>query len=88
MFLRGDKMGLTVNTIITLENNEKYIVLNETFYQGSKYFMVMGVDEEKQIIPNNVAIFKELIEGLDTYIVKVEDSDLKNELAKELKEQI
>ncbi len=81
-------MGLTVNTIITLENNEKYIVLNETFYQGSKYFMVMGVDEEKQIIPNNVAIFKELIEGLDTYIVKVEDSDLKNELAKELKEQI
>ncbi len=81
-------MGLTVNTIITLENNEKYIVLNETFYQGSKYFMVMGVDEEKQILPNNVAIFKELIEGLDTYIVKVEDSDLKNELAKELKEQI
>ena len=50
--------------------------------------MVMGVDEEKQILPNNVAIFKELIEGLDTYIVKVEDSDLKNELAKELKEQI
>ena len=81
-------MGLTVNTIITLENNEKYIVLNETFYQGSKYFMVMGVDEEKQILPNNVAIFKELIEGLDTYSVKVEDSDLKNELAKELKEQI
>ena len=81
-------MGLTVNTIITLENNEKYIVLNETFYQGSKYFMVMGVDEEKQILPNNVAIFKELIEGLDTYIVKVEDSDLKNELAKELKKQI
>ena len=81
-------MGLTVNTIIPLENNEKYIVLNETFYQGSKYFMVMGVDEEKQILPNNVAIFKELIEGLDTYIVKVEDSDLKNELAKELKEQI
>ena len=81
-------MGLTVNTIITLENNEKYIVLNETFYQGCKYFMVMGVDEEKQILPNDVAIFKELIEGLDTYIVKVEDSNLKNELAKELKEQI
>ena len=35
---------------------------------------------------NNVAIFKELIEGLDTYIVKVEDSDLKNELAKVLNE--
>lgn len=81
-------MGLSVNTIITLENNEKYIVLNETFYQGNKYFMVMGVDDNKQIIPNNVAIFKELIEGLDTYIIKITDSELKNELAKELKEQI
>ncbi len=81
-------MGLSINTIITLENNEKYIVLNETFYQGSKYFMVMGVDDNKQVLPDKVAIFKELIEGLDTYVIKIDDPELKNELAKELKEQI
>lgn len=81
-------MGLSINTIITLENNEKYIVLNETFYQGSKYFMVMGVDDNKQVLPEKVAIFKELIEGLDTYIIKIDDPELKNELAKELKDQM
>lgn len=81
-------MGLSINTIITLENNEKYIVLNETFYQGSKYFMVMGVDDNKQVLPENVAIFKELIEGLDTYVIKIDDPELKNELAKELKDQM
>lgn len=81
-------MGLSINTIITLENNEKYIVLNETFYQGSKYFMVMGVDDNKQVLPEKVAIFKELIEGLDTYVIKIDDPELKNELAKELKDQM
>lgn len=81
-------MGLSINTIITLENNEKYIVLNETFYQGSKYFMVMGVDGNKQVLPEKVAIFKELIEGLDTYVIKIDNPELKNELAKELKDQM
>lgn len=27
-------MGLKTNTIITLENQEKYVVLNETMYGG------------------------------------------------------
>lgn len=81
-------MGLTENTIITLENNEKYVVLNETFYDGSKYFMVMGIDSNRQVLPDKVAIFKELIEGLDTYIVKIEDVELKANLTKILKEQI
>ena len=39
-------MGLKTNTIITLENNEKYVVLNETMYGGTKYFLVMGIDEK------------------------------------------
>ena len=29
-------MGLKTNTIITLENQEKYVVLNETMYGGIK----------------------------------------------------
>ena len=43
-------MSLRTNTIISLENNEKYVVLNETMYGGVKYFLVMGVDENKDII--------------------------------------
>ena len=81
-------MGLSINTIITLENKEKYVVLNETMYEGKKYFMVMGIDDNKEIIPTKVAIFKEVIEGTDTYIVKVKDSDLMAKLTEILREQI
>ena len=43
-------MGLKTNTIITLENQEKYVVLNETMYGGIKYFLVMGVTDNELII--------------------------------------
>ena len=81
-------MGLKINTIITLENKEKYVVLNETTYENNKYFMVMGIDEQKQIIASKVAIFKEVVENNNTYIVKVKDNDLISKLTKILKEQI
>lgn len=81
-------MGLSINTIITLENNEKFIVLSETFYEGSKYFMVMGIDENKEIIPNKVSIFKEMVEGIDTYIIKISDPELISKLTDILREQI
>ena len=81
-------MKLEINTIITLENGEKYVVLNETTYEDSKYFMVMGIDEEKQIIPSKVAIFKEVVEGIDIYIVKVKDQKLMAKLTEILREQI
>lgn len=81
-------MGLSINTIITLDTNEKYIVLNETLYEGNKYFMVMGIDDKKQVIPEKAGIFKECVEGLDTYIVKVEEPELLANLTKVFKKQI
>ena len=87
-FQRGDNMGLSINTIITLENGEKFVVLNETMYEGTKYFMVMGIDENKQIIPDKVAILKEVVEGLETFVVKVSDPELMTKLTEMLKEQI
>ncbi len=81
-------MGLEVNTIITLSNNEKYVVLNETLYSGKKYFLTMGVDEKKEVQTDNVAIFEEELEGLDTYVKKVTDSELMIKLTSLLKEQM
>jgi hypothetical protein len=80
-------MGLEVNTIITLLDNQKYVVLNETMYQGKKYFLVMGMDGE-EVKSDEVAVFEEEIEGLDTYVIKVNDSDLLLKLTKLLKEQM
>ena len=81
-------MALKTNTIISLENNEKYVVLNETMYGGVKYFLVMGVDEEKNIVPTNVAIIEEIIDGNDTYVNRVRDPELIIILTRILKSQI
>jgi hypothetical protein len=81
-------MALKTNTIISLENNEKYVVLNETMYGGVKYFLVMGVDENKDIIPTNVAIVEEIIDGQDTYVDRVKDPELIIILTRILKSQI
>ena len=81
-------MGLRTNTIISLENNEKYVVLNETMYGGVKYFLVMGVDENKDIIPSNVAIVEEIIDGKDTFVDRVKDPELIIILTRILKSQI
>ena len=81
-------MGLRTNTIISLENKEKYVVLNETMYGGTKYFLVMGVDENKDVIPSNVAIIEEIIEGADTYVERVKDPELIIILTRILKSQI
>lgn len=81
-------MGLKTNTIITLENGEKYVVLNETMYGGIKYFLVMGVDENKDIIPSNIAILEEIIEGEDIFVDRVRDPELIVILTRILKSQI
>ncbi len=81
-------MALKTNTIISLENDEKYVVLNETMYGGVKYFLVMGVDENKDIVPSNVAIVEEIIDGQDTYVDRVRDPELIIILTRILKSQI
>ncbi len=81
-------MQMKSNTIITLENGEKYMVLNEAVYEQEKYYLVMGVDQNKEIIQSKVAIFKEEKENNETYVTKVEDSNEIVKLTQEFKEQV
>jgi len=81
-------MKIKINTIITLSNQERYMVLNETTYGNNKFFLVMGIDERKEIIQSKVAIFKEIIEQEETYVEKVDDPKLIIELTNILKSQL
>lgn len=81
-------MHLKPNTIITLENQKRYLVLNETEWNQKKYFLVMEVDQKKEVIPANVAIFSEIVDVTDCYVEKVEDSDLIMTLTKQFKAQM
>ena len=81
-------MGLKLNTIITLENNEKYILLNETLYGGIKYFLVMGLNANKDIIPGKVKIIEETIKDNEVYVKAVKDPELIIILTRILKAQL
>lgn len=81
-------MKLKVNTIITLENNKRYVLLNETLWNNKKYFLVMEVAENKEVIPNNVAIFEEISDESGTFIEKITDPELIVTLTKQLKAQL
>lgn len=76
-------MGLEINTIITLEDNKKYVVLNETIYEGKKYFLTASVDNA-----SDVAVFLEEIEGVDTYVRRVINEELMLKLKELLKAQL
>ncbi len=82
------RMEIQINSIITLSNDEQYMVLNETFFENNHYFLVMGVDANREILSSKVAIFKEEKENEDIYVSKVEDSKLIIELTKLLKSQL
>ncbi len=82
------KMKIQTNSIITLSNNEKYMVLNEATYEDNHYYLVMGVDANQEIISSKVAIFKEEDENNEIYVSKVSDSKLIIELTKLLKSQL
>jgi hypothetical protein len=81
-------MGLKTNTIITLENQEKYVILNETMYGGIKYFLAMGITDENTVISNKVKILEEIIDGTDTYVSPVTDNELIIILTRILKAQL
>ena len=79
---------LKVNTIIKLKNNESYVILNEVNYEGAIYFLVMGVDENKDVIPSKVLIISEINKDDRTFIKIVTDQDLIIKITKKLKEEM
>ncbi|MDE5539205.1 MAG: hypothetical protein K2J20_01820 [Bacilli bacterium] len=81
-------MGLKINHIIVLENNEEYIVLKETMYYGKKYFLAMKLDKNREVISSNVIILEEYVSGFETYVAKVIDSELIAILSKQFKAEI
>ncbi len=72
-------MGLEINTIITLENNEKYQIINENLYNGKKYFLANKMDTQIE------TIFEEELEGLDIYVREVLDKGMYDSIIKLLK---
>lgn len=80
-------MGIKINHIVVLENNEEYIILKEAMEEGKKYFLAMGLDSSRKVIPDSVVILEEYVSGFDTYVRKVLESELITNLTKIFKAQ-
>ncbi|MBO4601040.1 MAG: DUF1292 domain-containing protein [Bacilli bacterium] len=81
-------MKLEVNKIARLNNDEKYIILNELDYDGNKYYLTMGLISDNEYDSSKVIILKETKDGNGYYVEKVIDKDLLYELTKQFKEQL
>lgn len=71
-------MGYEIGTVITMNNNNKYLIFSQINYQNTNYYYVVGYDEEKKDINGICKIIKINKSGLNDYIELVND---KKELA-------
>lgn len=81
-------MGLKINHIILLENNEQFIILKFAMYYGKKYFLAMGVNAKKEVIASNVVILEEYVSGFETFVSKVNDPEMITILTRLFKAQL
>ena len=81
-------MKMKINTIITLDNQERYMVLNYANYENKDYYLVMGIDENKEVISSKVAVFEATVDKEDLYVSKIEDNQLLVKITDLLKKQI
>ena len=86
-------MNLPIYIVSLKRDIERRNKINDVFYRLNINFDFFdAIDakdpQNKEIIENNVAIFKEEIDNNDVYIEKVEDSKLIIELTKKLKAEL
>lgn len=81
-------MKIELNTIIRLNNDEKFIVLNNINDGEINYYLTMGIIGDNEIDSSKVVILEEKKDDQGLYVEKVIDSDLLLKLTKLFKEQM
>ena len=67
------------DTIITLEDNEKYVLLDKVELENINYFLALKLTSDEQPT-KEYEIFEEEIEDGDSYMSIVEDKNIKEAL--------
>ncbi len=70
---------MKVDSVITLDNDINYLLLDKTVYNESVYFMAVVLNEEEEPTEEYV-VLKETIEGNDIYAKIVDDVNVLKEL--------
>lgn len=77
-----------INSILELENGEKYVVLNQAIYQDKNYYLVAEITDNEEDVTGNIKICEEAREDGILAIKLVKDTKLIQLLAKYFKPQV
>lgn len=66
-----------VDKIVVLDNEKSYVILDETFFKGTKYYFGLRLDENEEPT-NNYLFFEESIGSNDIYFFPITDDNIKN----------
>ena len=69
---------MKTDTIITLSNNSKYLLLDKTSIEDKNYFYAIGVKEDSSSITNEYIFIEEIQRDNKYFIKKVEDQQIKD----------
>ena len=77
---------MKVNDIIVLENEERFILLEETIFEGFRYFLAAGVDEQENINSKKLVLLKLVEEQDGSYVELVKNTELMAKLTQNIKD--
>lgn len=63
----------SVNDIIEINNNEKYVIVNRLNYQDDEYYYIVQIDEQKKVLKDVCKIVKFRKEEDSIVVELVED---------------
>lgn len=64
------------NSIIKLENEEKYIILDKIFFEEEIYYFCSKTGIKNKTMQEKVKFLKEKKEGNDFYLAEIKDKEL------------
>lgn len=76
-----------INSIITLDNNEKYIIINQAIYQNKNYFLVAKVTDDEEDVLDEFKLLEEVEIDGERNVTIVTDEKTIGLLAKYFKPQ-
>lgn len=76
-----------INNILTLDNDEKYIVLNQAIYQGKNYFFVAKVAQDEEEVIDEFRLLEETEVNGEKAVAVVTDEKIIELLTKYFKPQ-
>ena len=65
-----------VDKIVELENNNSYVLLDETLLNDIRYYFGLRLNDKEEPT-NNYLFFEESKEGFDTFLTPIVDEDMK-----------